>query len=114
MLFHLGFIDFSRFWVAGGLRNLRENPTTGRERRGSRGGPRRPSEIPTMDGFSRGLRSLFRDSSLSSLERDFAPTGTGPQGATGAWGGLAPTTLVGAFLTFHPWAKGQERSDPHG
>ena len=102
------------------------------------GGPRRPSEIPTMDGFSRGLRTLvgfswglrsfpsfrsffssFRDSSLSSrfrppsLERDFAPTGKrGTQGVTGARGGLA--TLVGAFLTFHPWAKGQERSDPHG
>ena len=62
---------------------------------------------------------LFRDSSLSSLERDFAPTGTGPQGA----GGLGRAGSDYACRTVpdlspmgersgtvgSAWVKGQER-----
>ena len=69
--------------------------------------PSVPSSLPFVT-----LRSLRASGRLRYRETSH-PREQGPRGL-GAWGGLAPTTLVGAFLTFHPWAKGQERSDPHG
>ena len=77
-----------------------------------------PIALGLSDSYLKQLRktlffALFALAGPFARERRGAPTAPGTPAGCGPGAGWL-RMLLGAFLTFHPWVKGQERSESHG